>query len=249
MIKKLILVSLLTLSAYGDSCWSRVEMANFANDEFNEIVRFSVKDAVTCKPVANAKFILGSNSYTTDAKGIVTLPLPSQELDKEIKLKIKKDGYIDANEKVLTVFGSYWNTLFLVSKELPVNSARFVLSWGQNPDDLDLHFKGKNYHISYRKTRNIQNTVKLDRDARKGYGPETITVNNLDKNDEYRLLVSRYDEMAKINSKTQVRVYLNNRLDNIIKVPDTDAKCIELATISGNKITYKFKELNELKCD
>ena len=248
MIKKVILIAALTVSSYAASCWSSAELASFAQDEFSEKARFSIRDAVSCKPIANAEFAIGSIVFKTDAKGVVTVPLPPEEMDRELPITIKKSGYITANEKIMVVFGSYWNNLFLMSRELPINSARFVLSWGNTPSDLDLHLKSNNYHISYRKVKSIANRVKLDRDAMKGFGPETITVNKLNKRDTYRVLVNRYSKHGTINNKAQVRVYLNNKIDNVVRLENTDAKCIEVATINNNKITYRLKELSDSEC-
>jgi len=247
MIKKVLLSSVLVLSLWADSCWTQNEVAEFAQDEFDEITRFSIKDAVSCEPVADALFSIGSKTYRSDAKGIVTLPLPDEDKDESIKIKIEKEGYITADEHIMTLFGSYWNNLFLMSKDIPLNSARFTLSWGSTPSDLDLHLISESYHISYRKTRSIINKVQLDRDAMRGYGPETITLDMLDKDETYRVVIYRYSDGA-IDNKTQVRVYLNNKLDNVLRMKNTQERCLEVATITNNQISYETKILDENVC-
>ncbi len=251
------LLSLLMLGALSnlsaaqpskDSCWSSVEVAEFAQDEFSEIARFSIKDAVSCKPLANAKFSIGGATFSADERGVVTLPLPPQDVDANIPVTISKPGYITSKESVMVVFGSYWNNLFVMSKELPLQSARFVLSWSDKPADLDLHLKSDDFHISFRKIRSIKNKVQLDRDARHGYGPETITLNKLSKTNNYRVLVDRYSQDGNINDKAQVRIYRNNKLDKVVRLPNTSARCIEVATIKNNTITYKTKELDRSEC-
>lgn len=113
---------------------------------------------------------------------------------------------------------------------------------------MDLHLKSKNYHISYTKTRNVDNTAKLDRDSRNGYGPETITVKKLDQNDEYSLLVYKFTNSGNLNKKAQVSVYLNGELDSVVLLPETDKKCVEIATIKDSQITYKTKILDNKSC-
>ena len=248
MIKKIILTLVLVVSTYASSCWTSVELASFAQDEFSGKTRFSLKDAVTCKPIVNAEFFIGAMGFKADKDGLVTVPLPPEDMDRELPITLKKDGYITADEKVMVYAGSYWNNLFLMSKELPLKSARFALSWSDRPADLDLHLKANNYHISFRKTKNIAHTVKLDRDAMKGYGPETITVDKLDKNDSYRVIVNRFSSIGSIDDKTKVRVYLNNKLDRVMRLKNTNAKCVEVATISNNKIKYELKELKNSEC-
>ena len=250
MFKKVFL-SILTLFsfAYADSCWDRAEIAEMAQDEFNSKASFSIRDAVTCKAVADAKFYLGDSVLISDEKGMVTLPLPPEDMDAEIPIKIEKKGYISTKEHLLVSFGTFWKTQFLISKNIPEKSARFVLSWGEKPMDLDLHLKANMYHLSHKNTQDVAGKAKLDRDSRRGYGPETITLKRLDVDDTYSLIVHRYSYKGKINRKAQVKVYMNNKLDAMITLPDTNERCLEVATIKNNHITYKTKILDESFCE
>ena len=90
--------------------------------------------------------------------------------------------------------------------------------------------------------------VKLNRDSQKGYGPETITVKKMDKNDTYKVLVHKYSRSGSINNKAQVRVFINNRLDRVVRLKNTTSECVQIATIKNNVVEYKLQELNELKC-
>jgi len=249
MLKKFsILLYIFALNLSASSCWNTLEIAALANNDLNNRTYFSIKDSVTCKPVSYATFSIGTFSFKADKNGIVRIPRPPADMDNNLPIKIERDGYITANEKILVTLGSYWNNTFLMSKELPIHSARFVLSWGTKPLDLDLHLKSDNFHISFRNTKSIANRVKLDRDATKGYGPETITVKKLNKNSTYRVIVNRYSRSGSLNNKAQVRVYLNNKLDNIKRLRNTRAKCVEIATIRDNKISYNYRELNDREC-
>jgi len=239
---------ILVLNLSANSCWNTLEIASLAQSDLNNKTYFSIKDSVTCKPVANAIFSIGNISFKADRNGMVRIPLPPAGMDKNLPIKITRRGYITANEKLLVTLGSYWNNTFLMSKELPIHSARFVLSWDRKPSDLDLHLKSDHYHISYRNTKSIVNQVKLDRDATKGYGPETITVKKLNKHNTYRVIVHRFSRDGSINDKAQVRVYLNNKLDNVKRLKNTKARCVEIATIRDNKISYKYRELKDKEC-
>ncbi|MEA3228410.1 MAG: hypothetical protein U9P38_04975 [Campylobacterota bacterium] len=248
MIEKIILISLIVVGSYANSCWTTNEVADIAQDSWDETV-FSVKDSVTCEPISNATVTVGPFKLKSDVYGQIKVPNPPEDMDKNgVPLQFKKSGYITSNEKVMVFAGSYWNNLFLMSKSLPINSARFVLSWDTKPKDLDLHLKSNSYHISYRKTRDIANTAKLDRDARKGFGPETITVDRLNKNDTYKVIVHKFSSDGDINSKGKVRVYLNNKLDNVVILPNSRAKCIQVATIRDNRVEYITKELSNSEC-
>jgi len=250
MFKNILLILTLTLSSvYGDSCWQRSELAEMAQDEFNDKVRFSIKDAISCKAVQGAEFHLGNTVFKSDKEGMISLPIPPEDMDAEIPIKIEKKGYISTNEYLLVSFGTFWKTQFLMSKNLPKKSARFVLSWGERPMDLDLHLKANKYHISYTNTKSISGVASLDRDSRRGYGPESITVKTLDKNDTYSVMVHRYSYKGRIDQKGQLKVYLNNKLDAIVTLPNSNERCLELATIKNNKISYKTKILDESFCE
>jgi len=251
----MLVIRFLTLSMYililnvsANSCWNTLDIASLADDDLNGKTYFSIKDSVTCKPVAYATFSIGNISFKADKNGKVRVPLPPEYMDRALPITIKREGYITAHEKLLITLGSYWNNTFLMSKMLPIHSARFVLSWDKKPSDLDLHLKSDHYHISYRNTKSIANRVKLDRDATKGYGPETITVSKLNKNDTYRVIVHRFSRDGSLNNKVQVRVYLNNKLDNVKRLRTTRARCVQIATIRNNKISYNYKELNDEEC-
>ena len=248
MLQRILLFAFLTLSLSAKSCWTSVEVASFAQDEFSDFARFSIKDAITCQPINGALVKLGENIYKTDKNGQIKVPLPDVSVDKRISIKMRKKGYIAADEKVMTVFGSYWNNLFLMSKDLPLTSTRIVLSWGSTPQDLDLHLISNNAHISYRHKQSISGVAKLDRDAKSGFGPETITATHLDQDDTYRVVIYKYTSGGNINDKGQVRVYANSQLHNVVRLPNTKSRCIEVATIHNNKINYKTKVLEDSIC-
>ncbi len=248
MLKKILLLAFIALSLSAKSCWTSVEVASFAQDEFSDFARFSIKDAFTCEPINGALVKLGENIYKTDKNGQIKVPLPDVSVDKRISIKMRKKGYIAADEKVMTVFGSYWNNLFLMSKNLPLTDTRLVLSWGSTPQDLDLHLISNNAHISYRHKQSIDGVAKLDRDAKSGFGPETITATHLDKDDTYRVVIYKYTSGGNINDKGQVRVYANSKLNNVVRLPNTKSRCIEVATIHNNKINYNTKVLDDSIC-
>lgn len=248
MYKKILSAALFTLSLNAESCWNSVELSSLAQDEFNDMARFSLKDAVTCKPIAGASVQFLNHTFHSDNKGFISLPLPPENIDAEVPIVITKQGYIDTKERVKVLFGSYWNNLFLMSKELPLESARFVLSWSDKPQDLDIHLKSRAFHISYRKKRSIPNKVALDRDSMHGYGPETITLDKLEKNEKYSVLVYRYSKKGQIDDKTQVRIYTNNKLQKTVRLPNTNARCLEVATIENNRVKYEIQPLADKEC-
>ena len=93
---------------------------------------------------------------------------------------------------------------------------RIILTWGQDPDDLDSHISGPNstggrFHVYYSE-QNYGEAVNLDVDDVDSFGPETITISSF-VNGMYRYSIHNYSEQSTIggeeiyNSPTLVEVY------------------------------------------
>ncbi|MGD1894970.1 MAG: hypothetical protein ACFB15_30785 [Cyclobacteriaceae bacterium] len=82
-------------------------------------------------------------------------------------------------------------------EEVPEGSLRIVLTWGENPSDLDSHLTGpqadgNRLHCYYaNQAPNVQ--VNLDVDDVTSYGPETITISSLVAG-TYRYSVHNYSD-------------------------------------------------------
>ena len=126
--KKLLLTLLLTITANAESCWTSLELSKFAQDELDDKATFTIRDAVSCEPVSDAELYLGTMKFQADAFGLVNLPIPPEDMDMELPITIKSEGYITAKESVLVSFGSYWKKQFMMSKKLPLESARFIMA-------------------------------------------------------------------------------------------------------------------------
>ena len=196
--------------------------------EFEEDI-FTLRffDAVSGDPVNNASISIANiGEFTTDGEGKITFP---RQPDGMLSVHFKKDEYIPASFDVEVIAETMFFNRFSVSPVLSIDQFRVVLDWDQSPNDLDAHFiKERHYHISYRNTRVLSDgTGQLDRDEMRGYGPETITVEQIDSDGNYLYSVHNYSQ--KINpratplsrSKATVRVYGNNELLKTYMVPST----------------------------
>lgn len=112
------------------------------------------------------------------------------------------------------------------------NEVRIVLTWGMAPGDLDSHLftpyqgtEGDMQHIGYvQKTDNKGNM--LDVDDTSSYGPETMTIHNLE-NGSYKYYVADYSNCARGNyssyemslSNAKVSVYTKDGLAQVFNVP------------------------------
>jgi len=248
----LIFLSLLLLNPQFifAECWDSQEISQISGfSEVDDEIVLSFKDAVDCKPVTKATLLVSGKTFITDQQGYVKIPIEMFEDmdDKEIPVIIEKSGYITLETGLKVMLGSVWNKRFLLSKDLPLGKIRFVLQWGENPSDLDLHFLGSDFHVSYRNKKNVPNRARLDIDDTDGYGPETITVEKPEKNAEYRLFVHNYSGDEDIDDDAVVYVYANNRLDRVVRLPETTSRAVKVLDIRGNRFIYLNKAADKIR--
>ena len=161
--------------------------------------------------------IEGIGEYTSDMQGKVLIDPPA---DKTYALHFRKEGFIPATYNFEVSVGTIFYNRFSVSPVIDFGALRVVLDWGRNPADLDLHLvKEGDYHISYQNMHiSKDGSAKLDRDDLKGFGPETITVKNIDNNASYTCYIKNFSNKNSPNSKAlskskaRVQVYGNNQL-------------------------------------
>lgn len=248
MLRKILFSGLFMSSLLAVSCWNTQEKALQEEAELDGKIVFSFKDAVTCEPITKADISFLNNHFITNNKGEVRMPIPPDDLDDNIPIFVKKNGYIPLKQNIIASVGSYWQHRFLLSKTIPIHSVRFVLNWGETPKDLDLHLISDDFHISYR-NKILSTQAKLDRDARNGYGPETITLNNLNENKNYKLYVYKYSANGNLDHNVHVSVYKNNELNKVVNLPDNiSGKCIQILDIQNNRIHYDIKTVPDNFC-
>jgi hypothetical protein len=118
----------------------------------------------------------------------VSFPFPevSDESDVTLYATLHKDGYVPSKVPLLFRLGMLFDYHYSISPSLPPGHLRVVLDWGQEPPDLDAHLvKEGAYHISYRDMQKVEDQARLDHDATTGFGPETITMMQLDPHSSY----------------------------------------------------------------
>lgn len=199
------------------------KMKEILEDELSmqdgEGIRLRIFDAVSGDPVKGASLhFRHAGSHKTDMAGTVLLPLPDK--DGTYPFEFSAEGYITAVYHLEVIGGTVFHNRFHVSPVLEIGTVRMVLEWGRRPADLDLHLvKTSGYHISYRNMRSsADGQARLDRDARNGFGPETITIVNLDETAEYLCYVHDYSNRDRAGSRALsrsgavVRVYADGAL-------------------------------------
>lgn len=178
-------------------------------------------NAETGDPVTDATIgIQDIESLTTDMEGKVRF---EKLQDGVYPFTFSKTGFISENNKFEVIAGTIFRNRFTVSPMIEMGSIRIVLDWDKNPDDLDAHFvKEGDYHISFREKKTADDgSAILDRDDRDGYGPETITVKDIDEKAEYTFYVKDFSNKDRNNSKqlskskAMVKIYGEGKLLNI----------------------------------
>lgn len=155
--------------------------------------------------------------YTSDLQGRVLIDIPD---DGTYAFSFSKPGFIPANYTFEVIAGTIFYNRFSVSPVIDFGSLRIVLEWSRKPADLDLHLiKQGSYHISYQDMHKANDgAARLDRDDRDGFGPETITVSNVDETATYTCYVKNYSDRNSprnnnlSQSKATLRVYGDNAL-------------------------------------
>jgi hypothetical protein len=223
--KKIFLVSLIAVCAVpahpqNDSLDRGRTAAKIAQLAFDGESALWFSCAETGKPLeALAVDIETIGNITTGADGLAVFPTPK---DGVYGFSASKSGYMLLEDQFTVTFGAVLFNKYSLPRAAPLSQVKIVLDWGREPRDLDIHLiKENQYHISYRDAKkSADSAVWLDRDDTSGYGPETITITQIDNAALYRLYIHDYSNRAQKGGKRLaasgaiVRVYNENKLKN-----------------------------------
>lgn len=196
----------------------------FEEDE-NENLTLRFFNALNGEPILGAEVTLNDvDEFTTDDEGKIRFPIPD---DGFIQVHFECQKFITSDFQVEVIAGTLFFNRISVSPELDLKHLRIVLDWDKAPKDLDAHFIKQNaYHISYRHTRILADgSGELDRDDMDGYGPETITIRDIDDLATYEYIVHDYTNRSSSSStglarsKATVKVFGEGRLLYVFQVP------------------------------
>ncbi len=144
-----------------------------------------------------------------------------------------KQGYMDCYSTLFVC--SDWDNYLDVYETPALNEdeIRIVLTWNDDPGDLDSHLftpstsgLEEDYHICYYNMEDTNGNTSLDVDDTDGYGPETTTINHMQKG-LYKFYVCDYTDCSDdaeesermSNSEATVRVYGSQGLIETFNVP------------------------------
>ncbi len=197
-------------------------------EDENQNLTLRFFNALTGVPITGALVTLNqTEQFTTDEEGKIRFPVPDD--DGFIKVRFEAPKFITSEFAIEVIAGTLLINRFSVSPVLDLKHVRIVLDWESAPSDLDAHFvKAAGYHISYRNTKILTDgSGELDRDDMDGFGPETITIKNIDDLGAYEYFVHDYSNKLDINSnalsksRSSVKVYAEGRLMYVFTIPLT----------------------------
>ena len=250
-----------------------VEYYLFAKDDFGVVSTYgtsdkpeisaifdisgTVIDAVSGLPLVNAEVsLVGVSTTYTDSQGnysFINLEANNYTLN------VIFTGYV-SETKTLLLDGSTSSVVNFSLIQNTIESITIKVEWGEYPTDLDSHFLVPSetgcYHIAYWDKGSIYNFpfASLDLDDVSSYGPETITIEELQPGvSEY--WIHNYSQTPTLDtSNAVVKVYNNAVLIKEYRVPTsnigvTDSWHVFNIDSNGNiRDINKFDDYNNMSC-
>lgn len=196
-------------------------------------VQGKITNAVDNSPISNVKmrFInlyeqeFETEIYTNnDGTYRVTLPTACYEVS------LSKDGFVNSEFNVVAAADmENVSQNSMLSPSLGNGQFRMVLTWNENPRDLDSHIigqksNGSSFHVYYSHQNEYDGdtlVANLDVDDTTSYGPETITLNPRTSG-TYKYYIHNYSGNGTASLSTslaQVKLYKGNTLIATYNVP------------------------------
>jgi len=161
--------------------------------------------------------------------------------------EITGEGYQVAYMTVVVLGGEIKdNQNGTINPLLETGEIRIVLTWGENPSDLDSHLTGPKegsndrFHVYYAQ-QGSRNSTNLDVDDISSYGPETITIRH-QISGIYRYSIHDFSNRSSssssnlANSGAKVKIYNGNGLVQEFFVPNEAGTLWKVFEISGSTI-------------
>ena len=165
----------------------------------------------------------------------------------QLRMTVRAEGFIEFSEIIEVEDGLNEIDPIPVAEAPPAGSYRIILSWGDQPRDLDSHISGPDgddgrFHVYYA-NQSFGEVADLDIDDVTSFGPETITVNP-EADGMYRYSVHNYSNQGANGSegiageiessiRARVQVYSDQALVREYRAP---------AATEGN--TWRVFEMN-----
>ena len=214
------------------------------NPVFGVGVTGKVLNAVDRSPITNALVTIYGYTDTTNANGDYTILNVGTGNHNAAG---SSDGFCPFGAPFVIpedYEGETFTYNFSMSPVLVAGQTRMVLNWGETPHDLDSHLLtpiigGSTYHVYYSSVGSYAEApyAKLDTDDTDGYGPETITINQLFSG-TYTYYIKNFNDASDglKNSGAVAQIYSGESCAaTIIEVPtDADGSYWHVCNIDGS---------------
>jgi hypothetical protein len=181
------------------------------------------------------------NTYTTDSSGDFSFT----KTYGYYTLELIKTDYTTTSYNITVVGNDTITQDLTMTPILAAGETRIILTWGEIPSDLDSHLvKVKNgtveYHVYY--DDQTSSEAELDHDDTTSYGPETITITNIDDDADYYYYIRDYtnhgdttDSNELANSSAKVELYYEGNY-KVYNVPSGGATIWQVFKISSGTL-------------
>lgn len=189
---------------------------------------------------------------TTNSYGRYTVDL----MEGNYTAEFSKEGFVTGYANVVCFEGNSTSQDGSITPILNENEYRIVLTWGEDPWDLDSHLsgprneEGDRFHVYFSNRFATASTedgnvtvAKLDHDDTSSYGPETITLIKLSNDSVYHYAVHDYTNKYSSESKAlsmsgaKIVVYHGNSVIATFNVPINKVGTVwNVFDIQGNQL-------------
>lgn len=206
-----------------------MKVSGIVSNEANGIVKNSITAEgvgdVTIKMRKNWNNTTGTVLYTTttNENGYYNINYDTGFYT----LELSKDGFTTNYKNIIIGLSAFASQDVTISPILTEGTYRIVLTWGENPRDLDSHVtgtlsNGNNFHVYYMNKFEYDGDVEvcnLDVDDITSYGPETITLIPT-TTDSYYYYIHHYAGSESIaTSNAQINLYNGDQLVRTFHAP------------------------------
>lgn len=234
------------------------ELSGYA---INALTGDNISDVtVKLRPGWNRKTGALAKIYGTDTDAVTTTNsygCYSLEMEEgTYTAEFSKEGFVTGYANVVCFEGNSTSQDGSMTPILNENEYRIVLTWGEDPWDLDSHLsgprneEGDRFHVYFSNRSATASTedgnvtvAKLDHDDTSSYGPETITLIKLSNDSVYHYAVHDYTNKYSSESKAlsmsgaKIVVYHGNSVIATFNVPINKVGTVwNVFDIQGNQL-------------
>lgn len=223
-----------TTVTLGETTYLETALLIAGSEDETGIATGNITNAYTGEGLADATITVrrGWNNFsrggivrktTTDSRGNYSIDVALGNYC----MTVSKQGFITGAVNIIVQRGTTANQNGSITPIVTEGDYRIVLTWGENPRDLDSHMVGRlsdgsSFHVYYIHKKQFDEGTEicnLDVDDTTSYGPETVTV-KVKESSPYYYYIHRYAGSGHIStSSAQIKVYKGESLIKTFNVP------------------------------